>query len=109
MSLAENIADREAAVFLLSLVVGPQRQRFWEVLRDEAIKHLPTPPPQEPPMSDADAAKFEREPMPYGKFIQMEIGDVPIGYLCRLLDPDEFGLKLRRYVKSARFLKRQED
>lgn len=45
-----------------------QNPRFWEVIRDEAIKQIGPPSQEMKPMSEGRKADFLKEEMPYGQF-----------------------------------------
>jgi uncharacterized protein (DUF3820 family) len=100
---------REDAVAMFELI-GEQPARFWEVLAELVASKLPAPAvdPANEPMEYAEAAKFERDEMPYGKYQGERIGEVPPDYLTWFSDGDEFKRRLNRYVRSQMFQDRQE-
>lgn len=108
-AIAENIKARRGAEEMIDFI-GQQPQRFWECLIELATAKLPAKPaPVDPcpPMSDFEAARFENTLVPYGKFDGKFVGDVDPSYLLFLTEGDEWSKKLRRYVKSERFQRRQ--
>ena len=109
MSLHENIKAREAADAVLSIADGEAAaiadpQRFWTRLRDAIAERLPKPTPKsEQPMTDAQAAMFERTEMPYGIHAGQPIARVPLEYLDWLIGAqDEFKSQVRRYLANKR-------
>jgi hypothetical protein len=108
-TIQTNIAARHEAETLLELV-GEQPPRFWEVLAELATSKLPPKPaPIDPfaPMDDQEAIRFEAKEMPYGSYAGTAIGEVSCQYIGFIAEND-FAIKLRRYVKSRRFLDRQD-
>jgi len=111
MSIAENIAARRGAEEMIAFI-GEQSQRYWECLIELAKGKLPPKPEPVDPcpaMSDFEAARFENTLVPYGKFDGKFVGDVDPSYLLFLTEGDEWSKKLRRYVKSDRFQRRQSE
>jgi len=56
--------------------------------------------PDDQPMTQFGARAFERKLMPWGNYKGQPIKDVPMQYLCALVDPSDFKRELRRYIKS---------
>ncbi len=110
--LADNIAARNRAEHIIDLI-GDETPRFWQELARLAGEQLPKveqPAEVDPlaPMDETEAIKFERQPLDFGKHAGQEIGVVPCGYIGWLAEND-FAIRLRRYVKSARFERRQRE
>lgn len=82
-----------------------EREVYWRRVADYAESKLPQPQqehdPRNEPMSDLEASRFREAVMPFGKHEGTRVGDLPLSYLCNLLDPSPFMRDLRRYVKSA--------
>ena len=111
MSIAENIAARRGAEEMIAFI-GDQSQRYWECLIEMAKAKLPaapTPAAPLPAMNEQEAIHFEATFVPYGKHAEEYVGMVPCDYLLFLTEGDEWTKKLRRYVKSERFQRRQSE
>lgn len=111
MSITENIAARESAEAVVSLI-GEESPRFWQELVRLAKEQLPSDPAPVDPlpaMSEQEAIRFEKATLPWGAHRDEEIGSVEPGYLLFLAEGDDFTKLLRRYVKSKVFADRQED
>jgi hypothetical protein len=108
MGLAENVADAKYARELLSLA-DRDTPAFWDAVKREAERHLPAAPVSHDrdAMNDQEAAKFEQERFPYGAYRHDLIADVPPNYLLFVTEND-FGTRLRRYMRSRAFERRQE-
>lgn len=109
--LALNIAARQRAEAVIELCEAETCNRFWEELTLLASKRLPPKPaPVDPfaPMDEQEAIRFEAVSMPYGVYVGNSIGLLDVGYIGWLAEND-FAIKLRRYVKSERFKRRQEE
>jgi hypothetical protein len=109
MSIAENIAARESAEAVISLI-GEESPRFWQELARLAKAQLPAEPlPSDPlpAMGEQEAIRFEKATLPWGAHHGEEIGTVEPGYLLFIAEGDDFTKKLRRYVKSKTFSDRQ--
>lgn len=87
------------------------RLRFWESLRDEIAKELPTPVVSTPrQMSEDEIREFGRSAMPFGVHCGKRIDNVPIEYLDWLLgDAAEFIRKVRQYLNSPRIQSEREE
>jgi len=108
--LASNIRARKEAEEVVDMC-GNQPQRFWEALRSMCEARLPpepTPVDPYPPMDDKEAANFERREMPYGKYVGKAMGEIPVSYMCWLVEGDAMVKAARRYVRSKRFSERQD-
>ncbi len=105
-STLSNIAARQAAQDLIACA-GEQPERFWEIVVKLATAKLPPVPDPKPPMTEAEAVSFERTRIPYGKYVGVTLGDVPVSYLLFIAEGDDFARQLRRYVKSRIFMDRQ--
>jgi hypothetical protein len=110
MSIADNITARQDAEEIIAFI-GDKPQRFWELLAAHAAGQMPTRPvdPRMEPMSETEAARFEKQTLQWGKHQGEEIGSVPVGYLLFLAEGDEFTRKLRRYTASKVFAQRQDE
>lgn len=87
------------------------RLRFWESLRDEIAKELPTPVVSSPrQMTEAEVRAFGREKMRYGIHGGKFIDEVPLDYLEWLAtDSTEFIRKVRQYLNSPRIQSEREE
>lgn len=111
MSIATNIAARQDAEEMIAFI-GEKPARFWELLAEHCARQLPPRPADRdplPPMSEAEATRFEGVRFPYGKHAGELIGSVDCDYVLFVTEGDEFSKQLRRYVKSQRFQNRQPD
>jgi len=106
MTIEHNIAMRKAAEALVELATSEygRDKRFWEVVRDHAIKCAPLPPaPRNPstiePLSDEDARRYGRGQITFGQHAGMRFDDIPISYLVWLADRN---VQLVRYIRSRR-------
>lgn len=109
MSIADNIADREAAKDFVTLA-GDQRPHFWRVVAElarEKITDTPALPNKFAPLTQTEAAAFEEMAIEFGKYEGQPIYKIPTEYLVWLTER-EFDTMLRRYVKSDAFKRRQE-
>lgn len=110
-NLLANVAAGQYAREVAAMCAD-QSQRFWESLKLQCEARLPQPEPEpdlHPPMSEQEAIRFEAVCVPYGKHIGQEIGIVPCDYLLFLAEGDKFNNQVKRYVKSGRFQKRQDE
>lgn len=98
-----NKRVRETVDSILSLV-GEQSPEFWEEFACELKRRdllQAEDSSSDSPLEDMNtlqAQKFEVVPMPFGKYKDTLIKDLPLDYLCNLLDPNDFTKKLRKYV-----------
>lgn len=106
MGLEENKADRQEAEQLVHLL-GEKRPRFWESLAELARGKLGTEPAMTP-MTETQARSFETTLIKYGRYAGQEVASVPGSYLLWMVEGDAFTKKLKAYVASERFAKRQE-
>ena len=98
--LIENVKGRKAAEDLLDLAreeCGDDvNDRFWETLRDEAIKTVGLPTKNDPKtvkgMNRKQATEFRKDTFPDGKYMNMTVGAVEVR------DPDY--IKRYPYRKS---------
>lgn len=85
--------------------------RFWTAIHLAAAAEgkVPPPPPSRgiQPMSDEEAARFERNRIEFGKHKGELIQDVPAAYLCWIAE-DEFRENLQRYICSDAFARRED-
>lgn len=120
MSIAANIAARQAAETVIDLINGELRSLidahsqdalapFFTTLREcygvnltvEVVKEVERAPRGPRPMTDDEARAFEKRPMPWGKHKGKLISEVPVDYLQWVLDqPDTFKVDIERYVRS---------
>lgn len=120
MSIAANIAARQAAETVVDLINGELRTLidahtqdalipFFATLREcygdnltvEVVKEVERAPRGPRPMTDDEARAFERRSMPWGKHKGKLISEVPLDYLDWVLDqPDTFKVDIERYVRS---------
>ena len=109
-TFAENIMARQRAEALVELA-GDECQRFWEEVAHMVAERLPPKPaPVDPfgPMDEQEAIRFEAAKMQFGGSMGTPIGELECTYLGWLAEND-FSIKLRRYVKSDRFKRRQDE
>lgn len=119
-SLLANMEAREKAAEYLAFIEADlppefRNDRFWEKLAAAVAAKLPKPaetvsPDLLDPMNDAQAARFERETMiSFGKYASdpQPVAEVPINYLCMLVDDSPLKRQLRRYLRSERGQRRQ--
>lgn len=95
------LCDGEAAAFAESA----NGQRFWEAIHAAMLERLPRrePPQEKQPMTDAQAAMFERAVMPFGVHQGQPIARVPLEYLDWLIgQTDDFKTQVRRYLANKR-------
>jgi hypothetical protein len=106
--LLRNTKASKEAEGVFSLVDHPQPNRFYERLIELCKEKLPRQQvKKEPePMTDQEAADFEQLQMPYGKYQGASIGAIHPEYFAKLVDPDPFNIRLKRYVASQRFRNR---
>lgn len=109
-AIETNIAARKDAEEIIAFI-GDKPARFWELMAAHAATKLPqkSVEPKDLPMDDDEAAKFEEWMIPWGKYAEHHVGEVPVGYLLFLAEGDEFTRKLRRYVASKMFARRQDE
>lgn len=116
-----NVKARETASEIL-LLAGEEassmslehRQRFYKYLRDAALEIVPLPKQNGPalePMSDAESRRFGKTLMPFGKYADESIDNVPTSYLDWLATSDDaiFIKQLNRYLASPRILAEVKD
>ncbi|KKN79833.1 hypothetical protein LCGC14_0336880 [marine sediment metagenome] len=69
---------------------------------------LYTPPPKQAvaklvePMSDVQVRLFRMSRIPVGKYFGQLVGDVSLGYFCRLTDPSESRDEIDRFMHDVR-------
>lgn len=116
-NLEANIQARIDAEQMAELC-GDQTERFWEVLANIAAsrcgKKLAVLPAAivdgnaDARMDDAEAARFERTPVPFGKYAGEMVGDVPVAYWTYVTE-SAFNRDLIRYMRSNAYQRRQEE
>lgn len=89
--------------------------RFWEVIRDESIKHAPLPVKEIPvalkvePMPDEKAKEFLKEEFPRGQFEGKKVSYVLKKMPSYLKDyafkPEPFQMRLRRLLARKEYKK----
>lgn len=104
MTVEHNIAMRKAAEAVVELIAAEYDDdpRFWQVVRDHALKRAPmppSPPATVEPLSDEAARTFGRQVINFGQYAHQRYDDVPIRYLEWLADRN---IQLVRYVRSRR-------
>lgn len=122
MTLETNIEIRKEAEAACLLVIETadalpedHRQRFWEVVHFHVANAAGIVPDEDPAdstrMTESQATAFEEMVMPWGKYQDYRIGDIEDHeYLCYMAEkPDEFKDQLRRYVRSDRVQREQDD
>lgn len=117
-TILENKRGREAAHTVAEFArldsIGMSdgcRARFWESLRDEIAKELPTPVVSTPrQMSEDEIREFGRSCMPFGVHLGKRIDNVSIDYLDWLLGvATDFLSKVRQYLDSPRIQSEREE
>ena len=107
-NLQANIAARHAAVGIMEMLhsaagVLENPARYWQLLHEEICKQLPPSKDGPAMMTNAQAAAFERQLMPFGVHRGMPIALVPLEYLDWLLgESDPFKEKVRLYLANKR-------
>ena len=93
----------------MSIADNIESPRFWQELARIAGEKLPPVelPAGPQPMNEEQAIRFEASEMPYGVHVKTAIGEVPPSYLLWLAE-NTFAERLARYLRSARFKRRQE-
>jgi hypothetical protein len=90
------------------------REIFWEELRQRAFPNYPaasaTPAVRAPaePFTDAQAKAWGSSRIQFGIHRGKRIDEIPISYLEKLVDPNDFTRHLRRYLASHRVALEQE-
>jgi hypothetical protein len=109
MSVEENIGMRKAAHAILELACdeGGISVRFWEIIRDHALKFAPLKEKQQQfrPMTDDEAKRFGRSVVNFGVHRDKCYDDVPLDYLEWLADRN---VEVLRYIKSRRIRAEKE-
>lgn len=109
-----RILARKAAEDLLTFVPDmirehrPDPAKFWMALANIVAHQVGMRLVEETQkeMGIEEALRFESETMNYGHYKDKRIGDIPCSYFLFLTE-GEFAKKLRRYVRSQRFMDRQ--
>ncbi len=109
MSVEENIKMKQAAetTLCLAIEVAGTNRRFWETIRDHALKFAPLPDEHEKfrPMTDEESKQFGHTLVSFGKHQGCHYDDVPLDYLEWLADRN---VEVLRYIKSRRIKKEKE-
>lgn len=106
---ARTAARELAEIALAEIASTPPHAHacFWDELRAK-LPQLKAPNPQIPkslaaePFTDAQARAWGRNTMQFGKHQGTPIDQVPLDYLERIAEPNEFTRYLRRYLASRR-------
>ena len=110
MGIQENVAIGKEVTALLALTDDWDDAHFIR-LRDQLLVMHPLPVPQKQQLMGGDDLKrYERNSMPFGKFMGWHIGDVPLEYLdwlCR--SQEDFYCDLRRYLLARNKEDRDDD
>ncbi len=85
----------------LATMTDGQKGRFLTLLADWLEARRPKPPDPKGPMTEAEAARFEVGPVPFGEFVGRQAGDVPLERLEWYAD-QRWVDDLRRYLASRR-------
>ena len=112
--IAKNVTlgkeARQAFKFLEEEFGTDKEQHFWEVILDLVKEKLPQKMAiVHEAMTDEEASKFENKVVPYGQYAGDDVRDVPVDYLLFLVDGDSFIKKVRRYVRSDKFKRREKE
>lgn len=106
----ESRKSADAALELLAESIAGDPQHFWKIVRDHAENQLPSEPNAVGPMTDEEACRFATRLMPYGKYKDEAVDQVPVSYLDWLIgEADHFKDQLRRYVQNERVRQRFAD
>jgi hypothetical protein len=110
---------REVAAEIAELAIGETKgmdcdalAAFYETLA--RLLPLPRPAPSPAveariePFSDAQARCWGKSRMQFGKYEGQAIDQVPLSYLEKLAEPNDFTRHLRRYLASHRIAIEQE-
>lgn len=112
--IQERVKGRELAHSMASLLaeelehLGPAGPAaFWEEL---AKLGLAPPAPHAPrsaphgvePFTDHQARMWGRTKMPFGRYAGRAVDEVPLEYLEKIAEPNQFNRSLRRYLASRR-------
>ena len=93
----EGWGDDTAAAFWVQLL----RDVLQQVPGDKRpIERVVVGPPKA--MTEAEAVAFENEAMPFGKYVDVHIGQVPLSYLDWIDETDNFRSRLDRYLRNPR-------
>ncbi len=110
MTVESNIAIRKAAedVVVLAHSEGGFDSRFWEIIRDHALRYAPMAEKVQPvrPMSDSEARTFGRTVVNFGVHRDKCYDDVPLDYLEWLADRN---IEILRYIRSRRIKAEREE
>lgn len=117
-TLEGNKKAREAVREILDdcvpcVIDGVHTERFWELLAGEAAAKVDkvlvddVPRDKRHTMSYHEAVEFERTIVPYGAQAGLKVGEVLPRYFLAITE-GEFPKKLAMYLKSTRFLERQD-
>jgi hypothetical protein len=107
-TIAANIMARVDAKDVIKMAHDLQgtNKRFWEYLREEALKHAPLPanPNDLSPMSEAEVVAFGSKVITFGQYAGARYNDVPVDYLEWLADQNSI---LTKYLRST-WVRRRE-
>jgi uncharacterized protein (DUF3820 family) len=115
--IAARKQARQIAEQLVDLVLGETKAMskdakvaFFETL----ARLLPVSvPPAKPlagiePFTDAQARAWGKTRIQFGKYQGQQIDEIPLSYLEKLAEPNDFTRHLRRYLASTRIALEQE-
>lgn len=113
MSIERNVEGRRVALALVELAGDELTREAWETLRDLAIERVGARVEAAVvaavvAMSDDEARRFERVPLPWGMYRGVAVGEVSTAYLLAITELP-FGSDLRRYMASGLFRVRQDE
>ncbi len=66
-------------------------------------------PTKPKPMSDAEVKRFRDTSVPWGKHRGQLVDEVPLEYLCWLVDANDWKDELRRYLDNEQIQRRVEE
>lgn len=109
--IEKNLNARLAAEMIAELAdeeAGKYGKRFWKELAKIVMAHVPDPrkrkrdkPKSVSPMTQQEARDFGSVTVPFGKFNNVAVDNVPMDWLVWLAD-QTFVDDLRRYLESER-------
>jgi len=115
--VAARVAARHAAAIVCEMAVEEggkfstdAQTEFWKAILGVAMAALPeehhpvrvVEKGRRAAMSNDEATVFEAEPMPFGKWANRLVAEVPLDYFDWLIGQDSFHAKAERYMRNPR-------